>query len=326
MSFCKFNYKYIKDKATPGSWRRGYESYQKDIVMSYDTKIAGVDAKVKGNFKDAYETSLTFTKTGVKADCSCPLKEEWCKHAIAVGLKVIEDKVYDEYLERVHKIKIDYPDEIVPPVEHPTGRYVFHFNPKRRQNLFSILVMDRETGKVIRDLEAILRAIIELQRNDKSFVLNEEEKVDIAIFQLLLQRSRLDKKAGWYDVPINKFDGFFQLLARAEEVIDGKTKERLRFDDKEWELALSVNFSMVGNVLLSLTWERPDGSDSYPFEEIRYFSRQLKWGRYKNVIFPTTTPVSALPQNLIKASFTDVKDADGAKFLYEELPKLQKVM
>ena len=326
MSVCKFNYKYIKDKATPGSWRRGYEGFQKDIVLSYDTKIAGVDAVVKGNFKDAYETSLTFTKNGVKADCSCPLKEEWCKHSIAVGLKIIEDKVYDEYLERVHKIKPEYPDEDVPPVEHPTGRYVFHFNPKRRQNFFSILVMDRETGKVIRDLEAILRAIIELQRTDKSFILNEEEKVDIAIFQLLLQRSRLDKKAGWYDVPINKFDGFFQLLSKAEEVIDGKTKERLRFDDQEWELALSVNFSMVGNVLLSLSWERPDGSDSYPFEEIRYFSRQLKWGRYKNVIFPTTTPVSALPQNLIKASFTDVKDADGAKFLYEELPKLQKVM
>ncbi len=326
MSVCKFNYKYIKDKATPGSWRRGYEGFQKDIVMSYEKKIAGVEAKVKGNFKDAYETSLTFTKNGVKADCSCPLKEEWCKHSIAVGLKVIEDKVFDEYLERVHKIKPEYPDEDVPPVEHPTGRYVFHFNPKRRQNFFSILVMDRESGKVIRDLEAILRAIIEVQRNDKSFVLNDEEKLEIAIFQLLLQRSRLDKKAGWYDVPINKFDGFFQLLSKAEEVIDGKTKERLRFDDKEWDLALSVNFSMVGNVLLSLTWERPDGSDSYPFEEIRYFSRQLKWGRYKNVIFPTSTPVSALPQSLIKASFTDVKDADGAKFLYEELPKLQKAM
>ncbi len=67
MNVCKFNYKYIKDKATPGSWRRGYEGYQKGIVMSYDTKIAGVDAQVKGNFKDAYETSLTFTKTGVKS-------------------------------------------------------------------------------------------------------------------------------------------------------------------------------------------------------------------------------------------------------------------
>ena len=186
--------------------------------------------------------------------------------------------------------------------------------------------MDRTTGKVIRDLEAILRALIEIQKNDPNFELNNEQKVEVAIFQLLLQRSRLDKKAGWYDVPINKFDGFFQLLSKAEEVIDGKTKDRLRFDDQEWSLTLSVNFSMVGNVLLSLSWDRPDGSDSYPFEEIRYFSRQLKWGRYKNVIFPTTTQVSALPQNLIKASFTDVRDSDGAKFLYEELPKLQQAM
>ena len=221
---------------------------------------------------------------------------------------------------------MEYPDEYVPEVENPQGNYVFHFNPKRRQNFFSILVMDRTTGKVIRDLEAILRALIEIQRNDPSFELNNAQKIEVSIFQLLLQRSRLDKKAGWYDVPINKFDGFFQLLSKAEEVLDGKTKDRLRFDDKEWTLTLSVNFSMVGNVLLSLTWDRPDGSDSYPFEEIRYFSRQLKWGRYKNVIFPTTTQVSALPQNLIKASFTDVRDSDGAKFLYEELPKLQQVM
>lgn len=323
---CKFNYKYIKDRSTPGSWRRGYESHQKGIVLSYETRLAGVDAKVKGNFKDAYETSLTFTRDGVKADCSCPLKEEWCKHAIAVGLKVIEDKVYDQYLEKTHKIKVEYPDEYIPEIENPQGNYIFHFNPKRRQNFFSILVMDRTTGKVIRDLEAILRALIEVQKNDPTFELNNEQKVEVSIFQLLLQRSRLDKKAGWYDVPISKFDGFFQLLSKAEEVIDGKTKERLRFDDKEWSLTLSVNFSMVGNVLLSLTWDRPDGSDSYPFEEIRYFSRQLKWGRYKNVIFPTTTQVSALPQNLIKASFTDVRDSDGAKFLYEELPKLQQAM
>ena len=326
MSVCKFNYKYIKDKATAGSFRRGYESHQKGVVMSYEKKLAGVDAKVKGNFKDAYETSLTFTKSEVKAECSCPLKEEWCKHAIAVGLKVIEDKVYDEYLERVHKIKPEYPDEEVEVIKEPKGNYIFHFNPKRRQNFFSILVMDRNTGKVIRDIESILRALIEIQRNDKTFELNEAQKVEISIFQLLLQRSRLDKKAGWYDIPINKFDGVFQLLSKAEEVIDGKTKEHLRFDSEEWILSLSVNFSMVGNVLLSLSWERPDGSDSYPFEEIRYFSRHLKWGRYKNVIFPTTTQVSSLPQTLIKASFTDVRDADGAKFLFEELPKLKEVM
>ena len=325
-AICKFNYKYIKDKATPGSWRRGYESHKNDVVLSCEPKLAGVDAKVKGNFQDSYETSLTFTKTGVKAECSCPLEEEWCKHSIAVGLKVIEDKIYDEYLERVHKIHPQYPDENIPHPENPQGNYIFHFNAKRRQNFFSILVMDREKGKVIRDIEAILRALIEIQRSDPTFELNNAQKVEVSIFQLLLQRSRLDKKAGWYDIPINKFDGVFQLLAKAEEVIDGRTKETLKFDDNEWTLGLSVNFSMVGNVLLSLYWERPDKSDSYPFEEVRYFSRHLKWGRYKNVIFPTTTPVSALPQNLIKASFTDVRDADGAKFIFEELPKLREVM
>lgn len=326
MSICKFNYKYIKDKATPGSWRRGYESHQKDVVLSYAKKLAGIDAKVKGNFQDSYETSLTFTKTGIKAECSCPLKEEWCKHSIAVGLKVIEDKIYDEYLERVHKIPAEYPDENILPPTNPQGNYIFHFNAKRRQNFFSILVMDREKGKVIRDIEAILRALIEIQRSDPTFELNNAQKVEVAIFQLLLQRSRLDKKAGWYDIPINKFDGVFQILSKAEEVIDGRTKETIKFDNSEWTLGLSVNFSMVGNVLLSLYWERPDNSECYPFEEIRYFSRHLKWGRYKNVIFPTTTPVSALPQNLIKASFTDVRDADGAKFIFEELPKLRQVM
>jgi non-specific serine/threonine protein kinase len=59
---------------------------------------------------------------------------------------------------------------------------------------------------------------------------------------------------------------------------------------------------------------------------VRYFSRQLKWGRYKNIIFPTNISVSSLPQNLVKSTFTDVKDADGAKFIYEELPKLRQIM
>ena len=38
--------------------------------------------------------------------------------------------------------------------------------------------------------------------------------LEIMIFQQLLKLSRQDKKAGWYDIPIAKFDGFFQLLAK----------------------------------------------------------------------------------------------------------------
>lgn len=142
---------------------------------------------------------------------------------------------------------------------------------------------------------------------------------------MLLKNSRLDKKAGWYDVPILKFDQFFKLMSKAEEVIDGRTKAKLRFTQDIWTLCVAVNFSMVGNVLVSLYWKRPDREDILPFEEVRYFSRQLQWGRYKNLIFPTNITVSELPQNLTKASFTDVKDAEGAKFIYEELPKLKAV-
>ncbi len=326
MSVCDFNFKYIKEKATPGSWRRGYECFQKKLILSTEIKKNILTSKVKGNFKDAYEVKLTFKKGEVTAKCDCPLEEEWCKHAIAVGLDTIEHGYYDEFLEEKYKVPQDFSDDFLDEIPEPQGGYIFHFNPKRRQNFFSILVMDRNTGKVIRDIEAILRAFIEIQRTNNDFSMNNSQKVEIAIFQLLLKLSRLDKKAGWYDIPIPKFDPFFHLLAKADEVVDGRNKKRLIFTDIDWKLMLSVNFSMVGNVLLALHWVRPDKNDLIPFEEVRYFSRQLKWGRYKNLIFPTDVSVSALPQYMTKTTFTDVKDADGAKFLYEELPKLQSVM
>ena len=33
MSEFKFNYDFLKENATAGSWRRGYEVYQKDLVL-----------------------------------------------------------------------------------------------------------------------------------------------------------------------------------------------------------------------------------------------------------------------------------------------------
>ena len=34
--------------------------------------------------------------------------------------------------------------------------------------------------------------------------------------------------------------------------------------------------------------------------------------------------MNIVPQNLLKSTFTDLKDAEGGKFIYEELPKLQE--
>ena len=322
----KFNNKYLKDNSKPGSWRRGYEYFQKGQVEEISLKDNVVTGKIKGNFKSHYETSIKFNKTSAKPSCSCPLEEPWCKHTVALGLTALKNHLWDEFLYEKHDVEPIFEDEDLQMCENPQGGYIFHFNPKRRQNFFSILVMDRNTKRVIRDLEGIFKAVIEAQKNDPEFVLNNAQKLEAMMFQMLLKHSRLDKKSGWYDIQINKFDEFFKMLAKLEDVIDAKTHKKIRFESEVWKLCLAVNISYVGNVLLSLYWERPDGSEVYPFEEIRYFSRQLKWGRYKDIIFPTDAQVSILPQYLTKASFTDIKDADGGKFVYEELPKLREMM
>lgn len=326
MSVEEFNYKYIKDRASAGSWRRGYEYHLKDMVFDTYPEKNFYMGKVKGNFQAHYNTDLIFKKNKIEARCNCPLKEEWCKHAVAVGLKAIDEHAFEDWLETKFGIEPNFPDENTVLTEVPQGSFIFHFNPKRKANFFSILVMSRETGKVVRQIEPILRALIEAQKLDKTFELNNSQKVEVAVFQQLLTVSRQDKKAGWYDIPITKFGPLFNLLAKADEVLDEKTKQRLKFSDEEWRLKLNVNAGTQGTILLSLEWVRPDKDDVYPFEEVRYFSRHLKWGRYKNIIFPTNVAMQALPQNLIKSTFTDLKDSEGGKFIYEELPKIQEVM
>jgi superfamily II DNA or RNA helicase/phage pi2 protein 07 len=327
MSTTEFNYKFIKENASAGSWRRGYEYHTKDMVFDNYPEKNFYKGKVKGNFQEYYVTDLIFKKNKVEARCNCPLKEEWCKHSVAVALKAIEEHAYEDWLETKFGMEFDFPDENTALTEEPEGNYIFHFNPKRKANFFSILVRSRENGKIVRQIEPILRGLIEAQKIDKNFELNNSQKVEIMIFQQLLKISRQDKKAGWYDIPISKFGPLFALLAKADEVLDEKTKDRLLFTDEEWKLVLYVNTSnTAGTLLLSLEWKRPNSDEVYPFEEVRYFSRHLKWGRYKNIIFPTNVAMQNVPQNIIKASFTDLKDSEGGKFIYEDLPKLQEVM
>lgn len=322
-----FNYKFIKEHATPGSWRRGYEYHLKDMVFDDYPEKNFYMGKVKGNFQDHYNTDLIFKKNKVEARCNCPLKEEWCKHSVAVALKAIDAHAYEDWLTDKFGMEFDFPDENTALTSEPQGNYIFHFNPKRKANFFSILVRDRESGRVVRQIEPILRSVLASQKDDKNFALNESQKIELLIFQQLLKVSRQDKRAGWYDIQISKFGPLFSLLSKADEVLDEKTKERLKFTDQEWKLVLNVNLSATaGNLLLSLEWIRPDKDDVYPFEEVRYFSRQLKWGRYKNIIFPTSVAIQSIPQNIIKSSFTDLKDAECGKFIYEDLPKLREVM
>ena len=218
MSPTEFNYKYIKDRASAGSWRRGYEYHLKDMVFDTYPEKNFYMGKVKGNFQDHYNTDLIFKKNKVEARCNCPLKEEWCKHAVAIGLKAIETRAYDNWMYEKYGVEPDLSDVDTTLKEAPKGSYIFHFNPKRRQNFFSILVRDRATNKIVRSLENILRALIDVQKNDPTFELNDAQKAELALFQTLLKIAKQDKKAGWYDIPITKFAPVFPLMAELEEV------------------------------------------------------------------------------------------------------------
>ena len=159
-----FDYKFLKKNATPGSWRRGYEYYQKDMILEAYPEKNFFKGKVKGNYQDFYVTDLIFKKNKVEARCNCPLKEEWCKHAVAIGLKAIETRAYDNWMYEKYGVEPDLSDVDTTLKESPKGSYIFHFNPKRRQNFFSILVRDRATNKIVRSLENILRALIDVQK------------------------------------------------------------------------------------------------------------------------------------------------------------------
>lgn len=329
MSEFKFNYDFLKKNATPGSWRRGYEYYQKDMILESYPEKNFFKGKVKGNYQDFYVTDLIFKKNKIEARCNCPLKEEWCKHSVAIALKAIEEGAYESWMQEKYGVMPDISDVATELEVAPKGSYIFHFNPKRRQNFFSILVRDRVTNKIVRSLENILRALIDVQKNDPNFELNDAQKAELALFQTLLKISKQDKKAGWYDIPITKFAPVFPLMAELEEVLDEKTKERIQFTDNMWSLNLDVSTTSINgatNIVLELFWTRPDKEGIIPFEEVKYFSRQIKWGRYKNIIFPINIAMNELPQSIIKSTFTDLKEADGGKFVYEDLPHLQEIM
>ena len=131
MSTTEFNYKFIKDNASAGSWRRGYEYHLKDMVFDNFPEKNFYKAKVKGNFQDHYNTDLIFKKNKVEARCNCPLKEEWCKHAVAVALNAIDEHAYEDWLETKFGMEFDFPDENGKPYRTSGGEMVWNEQLKR---------------------------------------------------------------------------------------------------------------------------------------------------------------------------------------------------
>lgn len=310
----KFNFKYVKSLAAPGSWRRGYDYYKKKQLI--DAKVEGkkIIASTKGSFQDKYDITLKFTKTKLSAQCSCPLEEEWCKHAICVALEGIERHLFEPEEEAVHE------------VENPQGGYKFILNAPENGKYIGIQIVDRSKEEVVKNIESVLKAVVAMQKQTNGALpLTEAQRKEFFLMQNILKFEMVKKNVIWHNVPHNKIDQIIPLLAQVEEVIDHDSQKKISFETEPWKLLLTVNVSLVGNVLLALHWERPNPEDILPLEELHYFNKGAKWAKYKNSIVPLDTALSSLPHYLTKTTFTDIRDADGGKFVYEELPKLKKL-
>jgi len=318
----KFNFKYIKDLAAPGSWRRGYDYFKKKQVLESEFADNTVTAKVKGSFQDSYEIKLHFSEEKVTAECSCPLEEEWCKHAVCVGLYS-----YEKYFT---------PEEQTNPPEitNPQGNYKFVLNTRPNPKFQGIQIVDRSTNEPVKNIEPILRAVVAMQQAGGAFTLNDTQKRELSLMQYIYQNANINKNVVWFNIPLSKLEGLLNYMVYLEEVLDSETQKRLIFQSLPWRLILKVNVSLVGNVLLALHWHKPiktgenetQDEEVLPIDEVFYFAKFVKWGKYKNYIFPLDTALSKLPGHLTKTTFTDIRDADGGKFVYEELPHLKKLL
>lgn len=310
----KFNFKYIKELSAPGSWRRGYDYYKKGQLIEAKVEGTTIKASTKGSFQDKYDVKLDFSGDKLKAQCTCPLNEEWCKHAICVAL------------EGVEKNLIEPPAQKNREPENPLGNYKFILNAPENAKFLGIQVVSRDKKDIVKNIEQVLRVVLEAQKQGNgTFELNAPQKKELALLQNIFKYEMVKKNIIWHNIPSNKIDIIMPLLAQVEEVIDNDTKKQLIFETEPWKLSLKVNVSLVGNVLLSLHWERPEPEDVLPLEELHYFNKSAKWARYKDLIVPLDTALSTLPNYLTKSTFTDIRDADGGKFVYEEIPKLKKL-
>ncbi|MCA9799119.1 MAG: SNF2 helicase associated domain-containing protein [Cyanobacteria bacterium HKST-UBA04] len=311
--------------AKPGSWRRGYGYYRaKGQVSKIELIDVGIQAKVKGNYKAHYTTKLIIDDDGfVSVDCDCPLDEEWCKHAVAVGLKAIDEDVIPRYFGE-HGYE---PDKLAPlkkvDPDAFEGRFRFLMSWEEKPKTISFQVFDRRERKQLKRLDGVLKEAIQLQKQGE-LELTPAEKREYKFLKLLFQHKQHDAGDGWFHIGGEPRTQLLDELTGLEELGHHKDNTRIYFAYTPLRLVLSVNASMAGNVLVSFHWHVDEPyPDVFPLEEVQLLGRALPWGYYKNTLFPLAHTLRYLPTYLTRSTFYDVRDAEGGKFVFEELPKIR---
>jgi uncharacterized Zn finger protein len=86
----------LREHAAGGSFERGQQYLQDGAVQSVEqTDDHTLEAKVQGSDIHPYLVAIQFDAGDITdVQCTCPYYEgSWCKHIVAVLLKVLEDEV-----------------------------------------------------------------------------------------------------------------------------------------------------------------------------------------------------------------------------------------
>ncbi|MHB1416107.1 MAG: SWIM zinc finger family protein [Chloroflexota bacterium] len=83
----------IREAATPESFRRGWDYYDRGAVLSLTQRGNVVEAEVEGSQPEPYNVRVEYDEGGItEAACDCPYDwGGWCKHIVATLLACLHD-------------------------------------------------------------------------------------------------------------------------------------------------------------------------------------------------------------------------------------------
>lgn len=318
-----FNFKAIKDASKPGSWRRGYTYFKtKGQIQTLEATDAGAKGKVKGNFKDSYTVELIFEEDLVSANCDCPVEDEWCKHSVAVGLKAIEENLWEKHLGLPFE-ETEYCGDLADTGEFE-GAYRFVMDWDDEAKIIAVQIWDRRSQKQVKNVEPVLKTVRKMEKSGE-IVLNVTEKMELVVLQYLFKNATPDPKKGWYSVAFNDQEEFLDLMSDMEEICHYPTKARITYDAFPLQPVLSVNASMAGNVMLAVhLYHMAEVPNIFPYDEIHFFGKNIAWCFYNNKIYTLVNSLQHFPKYLTKGTFYDLHDAEGGQFVFEVLPRIRQ--
>jgi superfamily II DNA or RNA helicase len=342
------NFYTIRQLAKPGSWRRGYLYYRTKHITDM-TPITcetgtGVSAQVKGSgqYEDYYETQVTYSADhDFRVSCTCPLEEVWCKHAVSLGLTAIRAGVWsgayssealDSTTESVTREPVDGLYRFAFRQAANGRGFQLHITPINKAPIAPIASEQLDSPELdapefLRQLEPVLRAAVLLSKEDPQ-AFTDADKRDLRLLQQILKNVKTDEAdpEGWFDLPLKAADDILPLLQQLP-VCYGENQQPIVHAADPLTLRMGLNVSMAGNVLISLYWIRQQPTiDIYPLEEIFVFGRDSQQAYYDNTWYPLSHKLKDLPSHITRHSFTDIRDSEGGKFMYEVLPGIRKIL